>query len=85
MKLRPFDASVDSNTTMYSLLSPERIFENLLENFEIENKESIGISKTFWKLSYTVQKKYESIALTEEVAMSIEIQDTGKDLNAIVV
>ena len=83
--MRPFDASVDSNTTMYSLLSPERIFENLLENFEIENKESIGISKTFWKLSYTVQKKYESIALTEEVAMSIEIQDTGKDLNAIVV
>ena len=69
---------------MYSPHSPERIFENLLENFEIENKESIKISKTYWKLSYTVQKKYESIALTEEAAMSIEIQDTGKDLNAIV-
>ena len=69
---------------MYSPLSPDIIFENLLENFEIENKESIKISKTYWKLSYTVEKKYEDIGLTELVAISIEIQDTGKDLNAIV-
>ena len=84
LKSRPFDASANTNTTMYSPLSPDIIFENLLENFDIENRESIKISKTYWKMSYSVQKKYESIALTEEVNLSIEIQDTGKDLNAIV-
>ena len=74
LKIRPYDPTCDQNTILFSRYSATEVFSKFIE--ELERNLNFKIDQNWPKISFVERKKYEKISHTEEVTVSIELQDT---------